>query len=93
MEDHYRMGLRQAAIVEEDSAPELVLHPMLDEKIDCESQRQRIKAVMGYARGLRPGTPVAVSRQSLSNVRSSRIGTIAVKCQVKSRLKHVSVIP
>jgi RNA polymerase sigma-70 factor, ECF subfamily len=46
MEDHYRKRLRQAEIPEEDSAPEPALHPMLDEKMDSESQRQKIEAVL-----------------------------------------------
>ena len=47
VEDHYRKRLRQAEIEEEeDSVPEPALQPMFDEKLDGETQRQRIEAVL-----------------------------------------------
>jgi RNA polymerase sigma-70 factor (ECF subfamily) len=47
VEDHYRKRLRQAEIEkEEDSVPEPALRPMFDEKLDGETQRQRIAAVL-----------------------------------------------
>jgi RNA polymerase sigma-70 factor (ECF subfamily) len=47
VEDHYRKRLRQAEIEkEEDSVTEPALRPMFDEKLDGETQRQRIAAVL-----------------------------------------------
>ncbi len=47
VEDYYRKRIRQSELEgEEDSSTEPALHPLLDERLDSEAQRQKIEAVL-----------------------------------------------